>query len=379
MTTGSLSNIFAIAYKEAMILRHDKALLAMVLAQPVIMFLLFGFALSNKPANVSWAVLDRAQVTASRRLVDEIQVTGYFLPPRAVASYAEGRELLRREDILALVVIPSDFSRDIERGRSQVQVLVDGSDPLSSARVSAAIGQAASRVELVRGPRPRPRAMAGDGAALPIEVRQRFWFNRTLRDRDFFLSALAGMLLTNFCLSSMALGLVAERETGTYEQMLAQPTTPLEIVLGKLIPYVAIAYFLLFASVMLPGIVFGLWPHGSWVALGLVTLPFVLASLALGVFVSAIAHTSAQAVFISVFFILPSFVLSGVMFPYQFMPDGVRHIGAAFPLRWYQIALRRIIERGADFGEVVGPFMALTTIFLVALAGIRWRLRPRLD
>ena len=82
-----------------------------------------------------------------------------------------------------------------------------------------------------------------------------------------------------------------------------------------------------------PGIVFGLWPHGSWIALLLVTLPFVLASLALGVFVSAIAHTSAQAVFISVFFILPSFVLSGVMFPYQFMPDGVRHLGGAFPLR----------------------------------------------
>src|SRR5262245_42544998 len=109
-----LSNILAIAYKEAMILRHDKALLAMVLAQPLIMFLLFGFAVSNKPANVAWAVLDRANVTTSRRLVDEIQMTGYFLAPRAVTSYAEGRALLRREDALALLVIPADFNRDIE-------------------------------------------------------------------------------------------------------------------------------------------------------------------------------------------------------------------------------------------------------------------------
>jgi ABC-2 type transport system permease protein len=374
-----VSNILAIAYKEAMILRHDKALLAMVLAQPVIMFLLFGFALSNKPANVAWAVLDRANVATSRRLIDEISVTGYFLPPRAVDSYAAGRALLRGEDILALLVIPADFNRDIERGRPRVQVLVDGSDPLSSARVAAAITQAALRVELRRGPRPRSNAAAGPGAAIPIDVRQRFWFNRTLRDRDFFLSALAGMLLTNFCLSGMSLGLVAEREIGTYEQMLAQPTTPLEIVLGKLIPFVGISYFLLLLSVLLPGIVFGLWPHGSWLALSLITAPFVLSSLAIGVFVSAIARTSAQAVFISVFFILPSFVLSGVMFPYQFMPDGVRHLGGAFPLRWYQIALRRIIERGADFGDILVPFIALTTIFLVALAGIRWRLHPRLD
>lgn len=375
----SLSNILAIAYKEAMILRHDKALLAMVIVQPVIMFVLFGYALSNKPANVAWAVLDRANIAASRRLIDEIQVTGYFLPPRLVASYSEGRRLLKGEDILALLVIPSDFTRAIERGRPQVQVLVDGSDPLASARVGSAISQAAARVTLGRAPRPRHGAAAGSGAALPIDVRQRFWFNRTLRDRDFFLSALAGMLLTNFCLSGMSLGLVAERETGTYEQMLAQPTTPLQIVLGKLLPFVVISYYLLAASILLPGIVFGLWPHGSLLALVLITAPFILSSLAIGVFVSAIANTSAQAVFISVFFILPSFVLSGVMFPYQFMPDGVRHLGGLFPLRWYQIALRRIIERGADFGDVFVPFCALTAIFLVALAGIRWQLRPRLD
>lgn len=376
---SSLSNILAIAYKEAMILRHDKALLAMVIVQPVIMFVLFGYALSNKPANVSWAVLDRANVAASRRLIDEIQVTGYFLPPRVVGSYNEGRRLLKGEDILALLVIPSDFNREIERGRPQVQVLVDGSDPLPSARVGSVISQAAARVTLTRAPRPRHGAAAGPGAAIPIDVRQRFWFNRTLRDRDFFLSALAGMLLTNFCLSGMSLGLVAERETGTYEQMLAQPTTPLQIVLGKLLPFVVISYYLLAASILLPGIVFGLWPHGSLLALVLITAPFILSSLAIGVFVSAIANTSAQAVFISVFFILPSFVLSGVMFPYQFMPDGVRQLGGLLPLRWYQIALRRIIERGADFGDVLVPFSAMTAIFLVALAGIRWRLRPRLD
>src|SRR6266404_3415751 len=134
------SNVAAVAYKEASIVRHDRALLATVFAQPVMMLLLFGFALSNEPANVPWAVLDQNRTTASRQIVEDIQATGYFLTPRFVAGYDEGHGLLRDGKVLALVVIPQTFRRDIERGRPQVQVLVDGSDPLSAARVSGYIG-----------------------------------------------------------------------------------------------------------------------------------------------------------------------------------------------------------------------------------------------
>jgi ABC-2 type transport system permease protein len=160
--------------------------------------------------------------------------------------------------------------------------------------------------------------------------------------------------------------------------MLSSPTTPTEIVLGKLAPYVALSYVVLLFSIAACGLVFGIWPQGSWFALLLVTLPFVLASLGIGVFVSALAHTSAQAVFISVFFILPSFVLSGAMFPFQLMPSGVREVGYLLPLRWYQIAQRRIIERGAGLAEVAIPAVALTAMFLIILLLIRWRMKPRL-
>jgi ABC-2 type transport system permease protein len=301
-----VSNVLAVAYKEASVLRHDRALLAMVMIQPVIMLVLFGAALSNKPANVPWLVLDRSQTTASRQLVEEIQATGYFLPPGAVASYDEGLAQLQAGAALALLVIPSSYRRDMEHAGARVQLLLDGSDPLSSARIGSYIGQVAAAVNVRKAP---PRHGGVPAPLQPprglVDVRQRFWFNPTLRDRDFFLAALGGMLLTNLCLSATSLGLVAERESGTYEQMLAQPTTPLEIVLGKLVPYVGLSYFVLLFAVVAPGIVFGIWPHGSWLALFLVTLPFVLASLGLGVFVSALAHTSAQAIFISVFFILP--------------------------------------------------------------------------
>jgi ABC-2 type transport system permease protein len=222
-------------------------------------------------------------------------------------------------------------------------------------------------------------ARDGGGSGGPLELRQRFRFNPTLNDHRFYLAALAGMLLTNLCLSATSLGLVGERESGTYEQMLAQPTSPLEIVLGKLIPYALMAYAVLTLSTLGAGFLFGVWPNGSLFALVLLTLPFVLASLSIGVFVSTVARTSAQAVFITVFFILPSFVLSGVMLPYQLMPDFVRYLGAVLPLRWYQIGLRRVVLRGGDLGDVAVPMLALTAIFGVMLFLTARRMRPRLD
>jgi len=365
------SNVAAVAYKEATVLRHDKAVLATVLIQPIIMLLLFGGALSNQPANVPWVILDQSRSADSRRLIQSIQVTGFFLEPGYVASYDEGQALLKHGNALAFLVIPSDLRRQRERNASQVQLFVDGSDPLSAARVAGYIGQIAAAFD---GNRADPRATR-PGA---FEVRQRFWFNPTLSDSWFFLAGLAGMLLTNLCLSATSLGLVGERENGTYEQMLASPTRPLELVLGKLLPFVGIAYFVLFFALISAGLVFGYWWRGSLLTLAIITLPFVLASLSIGVFVSTMARTSAQAVFITVFFILPSFVLSGSMLPYQLMPDGVREIGALFPLRWYQIALRRVVARGGDLFDVVVPLLALAGLFAFFLMMIRWRMKPRL-
>jgi ABC-2 type transport system permease protein len=370
------SNVLAVAYREARIVRHDRAFMGVVLAQPVMMLVLFGLVLSNKPANVPWAVLDRSADPSARRLVTEVQAIGYFRPPRAIASYEGARDLLRRGQALAVLVIPQEFGRDLERGRPRVQLLLDGSDPLSSARIGAYVAEVAAGF----GARPVPFGERHGAPRLPgpIDVRQRFWFNPTLSDRVFFLSALAGMLLTNLCLSVTSGGLVGEREMGTYEQMLALPTTSLEIVLGQLVPYVVVCYGLLLFSVFSSGILFGVWPQGSWLALFAITLPFVLASLAIGVLVSALAHNTAQSVFITVFFIMPSFVLSGVMYPYQFMPHGVREVGALFPLRWYQIALRRVVERGGGFTDVAGPALALGVLFAVLLLLVRWRMKPRL-
>jgi len=376
-TRSLLSDVLAVAYKEAMVLRHDKPLIATMLIQPITFLVILGTAVSFTPRNVPWGVLDRSETAVTRRLVSEIATSGYFQPVRPIASYAQAASLLQTGKLLAVVVIDRDFARTVERGHPTIQVLLDGADPLQAARIGAAISRIAAaydpRVEATRVRPDDELASAG-----PIDVRQRFWFNPTLADGEFFMSALAAMLLTNLCFGATGLALVGERENGTYEQMLALPTSAVAIVLGKLLPYVVLCYVQVFVALVPAGVVLGYWPQGSWITLLIVTLPFVLASLAIGTFVSSLASTSAQAVFLSVFFILPSFVLSGVMTPYQLMPDGVRQLGGLLPLRWYQIASRRIIERGAGVLDVAVPTLVLCLMFAVVLTLLRWRMKPRL-
>ena len=236
------SNVRAVPYREAQILRHDRAIVFSLLFQPVLLLAIFGGVLSNKPSNVPWAVLDRSDTTVSRKLVADVRSMGYFLAPVAVTSTTEGRDRLHEGESLALLVIPDTFARDVERGGAEVQLLLDGSDPLSSARVAGYIALAVASFD------PRATLTRADPALRtpgPVAIRQRFQFNPTLRDRDFFLAAIAGMLLTNVCFSATSLGFVGEREGGTYEQMLSLPVTSLEIVIGKLLPHLAIAYALL--------------------------------------------------------------------------------------------------------------------------------------
>lgn len=370
------SNVFAVAYRETRILRHDRTLIGMLVAQPVVMLLIFGVVLSNKPSNVPWAVLDRSDTAASRKLVQDLHATGYFLEPVSVTNYPEGRDRLHDGKSLVLLVIPKEFSADLGRGSARVQLLLDGSDPLSSARIGGYINAAVATfharpvTERAYGPKRIPG---------PVDIRQRFRFNSTLRDRDFFLASIAGMLLTNVCFAATSLGLVGEKENGTYEQMLSLPIGALEIVLGKLIPHIGIAYALLATVVVVMGAVFGVWVKGSLFALAVVSLPFILTSLTIGVLVSVFAHTTGQAIFLTVFFTMPSFVLSGSMLPYQLMPHGVREVGALFPLRWYQISLRRIVERGGNLLDVTIPGLALCLLFSLLLFVVRFRMKPRLD
>ena len=371
-------NILAIAYKEASLLRHDQTVFVSVVVLPIMMTVVMGLGLSFEPRRIRWAVLDRSEDAVSRRLVGEIAADAAFLPPQRVTDLAAGQAMLAAGRLNAFLVVPHDFRRQLERGRAPVQVQLDGSDPLTAARVGGFISQIAT--SLGSGGREAPAIERGsrNPPNAPVDLRQRFHFNPTLADRDFYLSALSGFVLTNLCLSFAALGLVAEKENGTYEQMLAQPTSPLEVVIGKLVPTVAAGYFGLTVAIVAAGLLYGFWPAGNVLVLYTGALPFMLATLGIGVFVSSLARDSAQAVFVSVFFLMPSFVLSGSLLPYELMPHGVREFGGLLPLRWYQIIARRVIDRGAGLDQILVPMGVLLAMFGAMLLAIRWRMKPRL-
>src|SRR5262249_22085480 len=196
VSRGALTRILVIAYREVLLLRHNPSVLSMVFMQPPMMLFLFGVCISNTPANVPWVVLDRSNTAMSRRLVAEIEHTGYVLPPRAVDGYAEVTEQLRRGDAVAALVIPHDLARDAVRGSASVQLLLDGSDPLSAARIGFYMAQVVTAFTGPRTIEPRFAAAATTSSASPFAIRQRMLFNATLRDRKFFLAALVGMLLT---------------------------------------------------------------------------------------------------------------------------------------------------------------------------------------
>ena len=324
------SNVLAVAYREAIIVRHDKAFIGVVVLQPIMMLFLLGYVLSNKPANVAWVVLDRSATPASRQVVHEVQATG-CLPPRSVASYDQGRAVLRRGGALAFLVIPRDFALDAARGRPRVQ-------PCSTAAIRSAArvgGYVISRGHPA-AVRPAPVRVAGNPGRTPgpIDVRQRFWFNATLSDREFFLSAIAGMLLTNLCFSVTALAGRRARERHLRADALAPDHDARDrareaaSLRGRVLPAPRLRH---------PGDRRDLRPlAGGQRRDACRRDPTVRARpLTIGVRISVFARASAQAIFLTVFFILPSFILSGMLFPYQFMPPGVRELGAVLPLRWY--------------------------------------------
>jgi ABC-2 type transport system permease protein len=373
-------NVLAIAYKEAALLRHDQTVFTSVVVLPIMMTVVMGLGLSFRPQQIRWAVFDQSDDPISRRLIGDLEADSAFLPPIVLTSREAGRERLGAGELNAFVVIPFDFRRSLERGRAEVQVQLDGSDPIMAARIGGYVSQIAAHIVDPRSEATHEPDRLGTRSppSSPIDLRQQFRFNPTLDDREFYLAALSGFVLTNLCLSFAALGLVAERESGTWEQMLAQPTSPLEVIVGKLVPTVAAGYVGLSVALVAAGLMYGFWPQGNVLVLFAGALPFMLATLGIGVFVSSVARDSAQAVFVAVFFLMPSFVLSGSLLPYELMPHGVREFGGLLPLRWYQIIARRVIDRGAGLTQILVPMGVLLSIFAVMMLAIRARMKPRL-
>jgi ABC-2 type transport system permease protein len=298
----------------------------------------------------------------SRALVDAVRNTGNFDIVAEVTSRADIQRRIERGDARAAVIIPPDYETDIKRRRTaHAQVIVDAADPLAS---SAAI----SGATLAGQARSVALAPAGSRRAPAIEVRVRPWYNPALESSIYIVPGVIGLLLTLTLLMITAMALVRERERGTLEQLIVTPISKTGLMVGKVLPFVLVGYVQVTVILLLGRFVFDVPVRGSLWLLYLLTAPFIVASLALGLFVSTVVRTQVQAMQLSFVFILPTVLLSGFMFPREAMPVFAQWLGAVFPITYYLRVLRGILLKGVGMEALWQDTLALVAFAVVLLA-----------
>jgi ABC-2 type transport system permease protein len=365
----SLRNVKAMFWKETVRLRRDRSLIGVILIQPVIFLIIYGTIITYQIFNIRWVVEDRDSTELSRRLVGDVMATGRFEHPGWVIGEQARLEAFKRHYAAVVLVIPEGFKRRVMRGEpAYVQLLLNGADPLVALRAGSYVAQVVARLRPSGPPAVSTPDVAKVLGGAYIDVRKRFWFNPDLSDRFYFLSALPSILLTQIVLGLGSVSVAIEREEGTFEQLLSSPIGTIEIIIGKMIPYVILAYAILLGVIGANYFFFGMHFRGSLIAMCVATFPFILVIATIGLLFSTLSRSLFQGVFLGFFFILFSVNLSDYFYPTQTMPTAIRYASYLFPMKYYVALLRGIGVRGATLAEMWSPIAACSVYFLVTLA-----------
>lgn len=364
-----MGRLLSIMRKEFIHIRRDPRTLIIMFLIPVVQMILLGYAATTNVEHLTTAVLDQDHTISSRALIDAYQASNYF----DIAYYVQ-----RQEDLFALLdsgkakagmVIPAGYGHDLARGdQVQIAFFIDGSDP-SIASTAFAAAQSVGQAQSVKITMRAMESKGGDMKSLPgIDVRPRVLYNPEMKSASFMIPALIGTILQYLTTLFTALAIVREREQGTIEQLIVTPIKPWELVVGKVLPYVVIAFWDL-GEVLLVGMLwFGVPIRGSiLLLLGLATL-FLLTSLGIGLLISAVAHTQQEAMFMTFLILLPSIFLSGFFFPLEAMPILLQGVSYAIPLRYFLIIVRSIVLKGVGVTSLTSEVIALSIFGLVIMA-----------
>lgn len=348
-------------WKEFIQMRRDRLTLAIMVMIPAVQLVIFGFAIRTDVRHLPTVVLDESRTVQSRRLVEVMRNTGNFDVVGAVGSRAELKERIDAGSARAALVIPPRFAADLARRRTATaQVIVDAADPMASQSAISAAAQAG----LAAGP-----SLAGDRAPPPpvVDVRVRPWYNPALRSEVYIVPGLIGVLLSMTMILITSLAITRERERGTLEQLIVTPIGKTSMMLGKILPFVLVGYVQMTVILLLGWVLFGVPVRGNLPALYAISLLFVLANLGLGLFVSTVARTQAQAMQLSFMLLMPNILLSGFMFPREAMPRPMQWLSAVLPLTHYLTVLRGVLLKGVGAGELWPQTLYLAVIAVVIL------------
>jgi len=371
------SRLLAITRKEIIHIWRDKRTLIVMFLIPVIQLFLLGYAATTDIRHLNTAVYDADQTQQSRALIEAYRASDYF----DINHFARNEQDLARwldyGDVRAAMVIPGGYGDKLARGETaQVAFLLDGSDPSVAGTAFAAsqsIGQAQS-TQIVQ------QKLGVDVTQLGgIEIRPRVWYNPELKSSNYMIPALIGLILQFLTIMFTAQAIVREREQGTIEQLVVTPIHSWELIVGKLVPYVAVAFFSLAEILVIGTLWFGVPIRGSIPLLLATSFLFLLTTLGLGLLISTMAKSQQEAILLTLIINLPGIFLSGFLFPLEAMPPFLQFLSYFIPLRYMLVIIRSIVLKGVGLEPILGPVVALTIFGFLLLIGASLRFRKRLE
>jgi len=374
---ATLSRVVAIMRKEFVQMRRDRLTFAMIVGVPILQLVLFGYAINGDPKSLPTAVVALDASEFSRSIVRAAENSGYFKVVATPASEAEADRMLALGEVQFSFVIPPDFGRRLLRGeRPVLLVAADASDPSATGNALAAMVQLAG-VALRHDLDGVAAPLAPDAAPFDLRVQRRY--NPEGITQYNIVPGLLGVILTMTMVMMTAFAITRERERGTFENLLATPATPLEVMIGKIAPYIVVGFLQAGIILVAARLLFDVPMQGSLAVLLGAMIVYIAALLALGFTISTVARNQLQAMQMTFFFFLPSMLLSGFMFPFRGMPVWAQHVGELFPLTHFLRVVRGVMLKGSGLAEVA-PHLGPIALFMVAAGGIALlRYRRTLD
>ena len=371
------SRILAIIRKEFIQIVRDPRTLALVLMLPLMQVILLGYAVNSDVRHIRTVVVDQARDQVSRGLVRTFTNTEYFDVVGYLDSPAELRQVIHGGGAKVGLVIPPTFAVDLKSGRGAIlQVVIDGSDPsvAQTALFAAnAIVQAHAAEFLAES-----LGRVGGRLNVPLELRPDVLYNPDMRSVNYMIPGLIGLILQFQSLLLTAFAIVRERERGTLEQLIVTPIRPWELMLGKLLPFVMIAFWNVGVAAAVGLLWFRTDFNGSFALLLVLSIVFLIGSLGLGMLVSTVSHTQAQAIQSAMFFLMPAIVLSGLIFPLENLPSALRLVAHLLPITYFLRILRGIALKGLGIEYLWGDTALLAIFGLVVFAISAARFQKRL-
>ncbi len=363
----SLSRMVAVLTKEFTQLVRDRLTYAMIIGIPVVQLLLFGYAINTDPKHLPTAVLVQDQGQFSRSILGSLQRSDYFSIDHVARTPEEMNKLIERGTVQFAITIPGDFTRRVvRRDNAQILVEADASDPAATGAAVAAL--ASLPAEGLKHDLKGSLATINP-AADPFEVVVQRRYNPESITSYNIVPGLVAMVLTMTLVMMTSLAMTRETERGTMETLLSTPLRPLEVMVGKLTPFVVVGIIQATLVITLARLLFGVPMAGGWAALILGLFLFIVGSLSLGFLVSTLARNQLQAMQMSFFYFLPSILLSGFLFPFRGMPEWAQWLGSILPVTHMLRVVRGAMLKGVGIAEA-GPSLGALALFVVIVAGI---------